>query len=407
MKKVYKIAFLLISLTIPFLMANGQTLPAACGGSKVRYGVTGLPGSNYNWVIDGGIINNNYNDSVDVTWNNIQGLHELTVTEYTVTNCVANPVSELVMINIPPNPNLGDTVKVCQGQSTNIGTTVYYNQPSFLWNNDSTSSSISVSVPGWYVLQVTDSGGCVITDSVNLALNPIPDPNLGGPYYVCQGQSINIGTSVSYDKPSFLWNTGSTSGSISVSNQGWYELLVTDSAGCFTMDSAYLTVNALPNIPLSKDTTIPASTSLTLNAGSGNNYYLWNTGQNSQEININNPGTYWVTVTDIAGCVKTDTIIVKEGIATINIRIPNAFTPDNSVENKNWDIVALNNYPNASVEVYDRWGRMVFQAKNGYPSPGWDGTCRGKNLPMDSYFYNIKLNDGTTSSYKGSVTIIR
>jgi len=336
MKKVYKIAFLLISLTIPFFMANGQNLPVACGGSKVRYGVTGLPGSNFKWNIDGGIINNIYNDSIDVTWNNIQGIHELTVTEYTVTNCVANPDTVLVLVNIMPNPNLG------------------------------------------------------------------------GPLNVCQGQSINIGTSVSYDKPSFLWNTGSTSSSISASTQGWYEILVTDSAGCFTRDSAYLSVNALPIIPLSKDTTIIGTIgSLTLNAGSGDLNYLWNNGQNSQEIDIISPGTYWVSVTSIDGCSKTDTIIVKESAVTLTIKIPNAFTPNNDGENDNWDIQELNNYPNASVEVYDRWGRMVFQAKNGYPSPGWDGTSRGKNLPMDSYFYNIKLNDGSTTKFKGSVTIIR
>ncbi len=335
MKKVFKLAFLLISLTLPFFKATGQNLPVACGGSKVRYGVTGLPGSTFNWVIDGGTINNNYNDSIDVTWNNIQGLHEITVTEYTVNNCIAAPVNNLVLVNIPQDPNLGD------------------------------------------------------------------------PLNICQGQTVNIGTSVNYNQPSFIWNTGSTVSSIKVSNQGWYELQVTDSAGCVIKDSVYLTVNALPNIPLSKDTTLCGVTSITLNAGQGDNYYLWSTGKNSQEIDVTDPATYWVKVTSTNGCEKTDTIIVNECTVTASIKIPNAFTPNNNGPNDYWEIKDLNNYPNASVEIYDRWGRMVYQANNGYPSPGWDGTCRGKNLPMDSYFYFIKLNDGSTSNFKGSVTIIR
>ncbi len=408
MKKFFKLAFLLSSLTITFLHATGQTLPVACGGSMVRYGVTGLPGSTYNWVIDGGTITNNYNDSIDVTWNYNQGLHEITVTEYTVTNCVAAPVSDLVLVKLPQNPNLPDSVEICKGQSINIGTSVVYNTPEFLWNTGATTNSISASKPGWYILQVTDSADCVISDSTLLTYKSIPSPDLGSQYGVCQGQTTTIATTVTYNQPSYIWNTGATSSSIKVGNQGWYLLQVTDSSGCVTKDSAYLTVYALPIIPLAKDTMLCGGiTSITLNAGSGDNSYLWSTNQNSEEIEVKDPATYWVKVTNINGCVKTDSIVVKECTAAITIKIPNAFTPNGDGENDTWEIQELINYPNASVEIYDRWGRLVYQAKNGYPSPGWDGTSHGRNLPMDSYFYFIKLNDGTSSSYKGSVTIIR
>ncbi len=336
MKKVLKIAFLLISLAFLHLQTNGQTLPVVCGGSKVRYGVTGLPDSNFDWVIEGGTINNNYNDSVDVTWNNIQGIHELTVTEYTATNCVGAPVTDLVLLSVPPNPGLGDSSVICQGQTTTIGTTVTYNQPTY------------------------------------------------------------------------QWNTGSTSNSITVSTQGWYKLQVTDSAGCSVKDSTFLAVNALPVVPLTKDTILCGSvTSIELNAGSDGLYYLWSNNQNSPIIDVTIPDIYWVQVTGNDGCVKSDTVIVKECTVANNIKVPNAFTPNNDGENDTWEIKDLDNYPNASVEIYDRWGRMVYQAKNGYPSTGWDGTSRGRNLPMDSYFYFIKLNDGSTTSLKGSVTIIR
>jgi len=337
MKKVSKIAFLLISLAFLHLQTYGQNLPVVCGGSQVRYGVTGLPGSNFDWVIEGGIINVNYNDSVDVTWNNIQGIHELTVTEYTVTNCVGAPEADLVMVSVPSNPDLGDSMKTCKGQS------------------------------------------------------------------------VSIGTNVSYNQPSYQWNTGATSKSIIVSNQGWYKLQVTDSAGCTVKDSLYLAVNALPVIPLGKDTTLCGTvTSIALNAESpGGLFYLWSNNQNSPVIDVDQPATYWVKVTNEYGCEKADTIIVNECTVATNIRVPNAFTPNGDNSNDTWVIQDLDNYPKASVEVYDRWGRIVFQAKNGFPSGGWDGTCRGKNLPMDSYFYFIKLNDGSTTSLKGSVTIIR
>jgi gliding motility-associated-like protein len=315
---------------------NGQTLPVVCGGSKVRYGVSGLPDSNFDWVIEGGTINVNYNDSIDVTWNNIQGIHQLSVTEYTVTNCTGAPVTELVMVSVPPSPNLGDSMKICKGQTVSIGTTVKYNHPSYLWNTNATSSSITASNQEWYYLQVTDSAGCTVHDSI------------------------------------------------------------------------YLAVNALPVIPLAKDTTLCGKiTSIALNAETpGGLYYLWSNNQNSPTIDVDVANTYWVKVTNENGCEKSDTIVVKQCTVANNIFVPNAFTPGDN-NNSTWVIQDLEKYPNASVDVYDRWGRIVYQAKEGYPSTGWDGSCRGRNLPMDSYFYIIKINDGSTTSLKGSVTIIR
>jgi gliding motility-associated-like protein len=46
----------------------------------------------------------------------------------------------------------------------------------------------------------------------------------------------------------------------------------------------------------------------TLDAGTGFTSYYWNTGANTQTIVVNNPGTYWVTVTNAQGCIHTDTV---------------------------------------------------------------------------------------------------
>jgi gliding motility-associated-like protein len=91
---------------------------------------------------------------------------------------------------------------------------------------------------------------------------------------------------------------------------------------------------------------------------------------------------------------------------TLNDLIPNAFTPNGDGDNETWRIDLLLDYREASVSVFNRWGQLVYRAEKGYPSAGWDGTSRGKLLPMDTYFYVIDLKDGK-KPLVGSVNLIR
>ncbi|MCK4701142.1 MAG: gliding motility-associated C-terminal domain-containing protein, partial [Bacteroidales bacterium] len=59
----------------------------------------------------------------------------------------------------------------------------------------------------------------------------------------------------------------------------------------------------------------------------------------------------------------------------------------------------------AIVEIYTRWGKLIFRSDNGYQD-FWDGTFKGQELPMDSYHYIIDLGDGSTPIV-GSITIVR
>ncbi len=62
-------------------------------------------------------------------------------------------------------------------------------------------------------------------------------------------------------------------------------------------------------------------------------------------------------------------------------------------------------YPKAVIEIFNRWGKIVFKSENGYDPP-WYGTYKGRSLPVDSYYYFIDLNNGT-KPVDGHVTIVR
>jgi len=63
-------------------------------------------------------------------------------------------------------------------------------------------------------------------------------------------------------------------------------------------------------------------------------------------------------------------------------------------------------YPDALVQVFNRYGENVYQTKD-YTSRPWDGKYKGTDQPNGVFVYLIQLNDAEKRILKGYVTIIR
>lgn len=111
--------------------------------------------------------------------------------------------------------------------------------------------------------------------------------------------------------------------------------------------------------------------------------------------------TYRLTVADRAGCELTGEVTVR---VLEPLAIPNSFTPNGDGINDLWEIEGLNLFPNAVVQVFNRWGASVFSSY-GYASP-WDGQFRGTPLPSATYYYMIS-SDVLQRPLSGAVTILR
>ena len=111
--------------------------------------------------------------------------------------------------------------------------------------------------------------------------------------------------------------------------------------------------------------------------------------------------TYKLTVTARGGCQLSDLVFVK---LLKFPTIPNTFTPNNDGINDTWRIDYLNTYPDNRVQVFTRTGQLVFESR-GYNTP-WDGTLKGKSLPVDTYYYIIEPGNGR-DPITGYVTIIK
>jgi gliding motility-associated-like protein len=131
-------------------------------------------------------------------------------------------------------------------------------------------------------------------------------------------------------------------------------------------------------------------------------------GTGSSYTPSNNTGTtvYYLSE-DVSGCNSNpDSVSVTITVCdTITLEIPTGFTPDGDGTNDVWDIPGLNTlYPENTVQVYGRWGGLLFESPDHYATT-WDGTYKGKELPVGSYYFVIDLGDGS-DPIKGTVTII-
>ena len=108
----------------------------------------------------------------------------------------------------------------------------------------------------------------------------------------------------------YLWSTGATTSTISVSDEGTYSVTGSTADGCKLTDVIKLVVSK-PVVNLGTDLTICNSDTAVLDAGDLFTNFVWSTYQISQKISVTKAGTYSVQVTDKYGCKALDDIKVS------------------------------------------------------------------------------------------------
>jgi gliding motility-associated-like protein len=109
---------------------------------------------------------------------------------------------------------------------------------------------------------------------------------------------------------------------------------------------------------------------------------------------------YFLTYTSPLGCDRTDSVTVR-----VLFELPNTITPDGDGVNDTWTIPQIENFPDALVQIFNRWGVKVFSS-TGYNEP-WDGRRDGEDLPAGAYYYIIDYNFEGKDNLNGTVNIIR
>jgi gliding motility-associated-like protein len=137
--------------------------------------------------------------------------------------------------------------------------------------------------------------------------------------------------------------------------------------------------------------------------GTGGNQYSLN-GEDYGDTNVyivTEEGTYTVIVTDSSGCQATASIEIE----FLGPCIPNWFTPDGDGNNDTWTPGCIEDYPNLTFDIFDRYGRKVATYSVGQT---WDGRYNGSELPTGDYWYVVKPNSPLIEKdYVGHFTLYR
>lgn len=141
---------------------------------------------------------------------------------------------------------------------------------------------------------------------------------ISGDTLICGNQFTTLAAPTGY--ASYSWSNGSNNSSISVNQQNTYCVTVTNEHGCTVEDCISVIKLTELSVEISGSPVFCVGESEVLTADTGFSTYLWSTNENSQSIEINQAGTYCVTVTDDFGCTGENCFAVSENPAiSVNI----------------------------------------------------------------------------------------
>ena len=332
--------------------------------------------------------------------------------------------------------NAGNGGIVCPGASFSIGGkpsasggkppyTYSWSPATGLMNTTTANPVCNLSTDVFYTLTVKDDTGAVATSNVGFSMNYLQYIDAGIDTSICVAGTALIGGSknVTGQNITYSWlpvaglNDSSLPQPTAAPKQTTTYTLTSTTPGC-NPTTHLVTVNIIPTpaINAGTDITINEGETTTLHA-SGGFFYDWSPANTLTYPKTAEPNAQPILTTDYillgadksGNCKATDTvtIIVKPYDEPV---FYNTFTPNSDNNNDTWYIGNIEKYPNNEVEIFNRYGKLVFKTtgyENRWNGNTWDGKAFGNDVPSATYFYIVDLGVAGKNKYHGTVTIVR
>ncbi|MEC3905816.1 gliding motility-associated C-terminal domain-containing protein [Tamlana sp. 2201CG12-4] len=365
---------------------------------------------------------------------------------YTVTNACGVDTSEVVVtVTQAPDAGTDNSLSICVGDMSTdlfdlLGTTA---QSGGVWSPVLSSGTgvfdPTVDVSGVYIYTVTAISPCVLdaTAEVTVTVNDSPaiivlEPN---PEF-CQSDNPTVASLSASIRPIGTVNwyedmalTLPLSDGDSLIDGEDYYATQTNSTGCES--SVPVQINVTVNdvsTPTWNDPSVtycindnPTINDLTLNITEYNvatNNVIWYDsaigGTIISEGTALEATTYYaVLIDETTGCESSVRLEVTPNVTACGkLSMPDGFSPNGDGVNDTFEIDNLSLiYPNFEIEIYNRYGNMVYRGNAN--SPSFDGTSNKSSgiakgdLPVGVYFYIFNFNDGENKPEQGRLYLSR
>jgi gliding motility-associated-like protein len=364
----------------------------------------------------------------------------------TCGTAVSNVVTVRVQPAVTPTVSLATPPVQCPGTAltftavaTDVGTA-----PTFQWfvnnvavANGPTFTSSTVVTGDQVRVQVTPTAGLCSTGpataTVTVTRTATPQPTLaivvqpGGP--VCLGETLTFSIASVTEAgpaPTYQWQvnggnvvgaTGPVFASTTLRDGQTVTLVLRTTTACgqpVTVVSNGVVVRIQPPVVVNAgpDKEILEGTSILLEGTADGTYPVTWTPAAGLTIPPSNPlrpiaaplvTTTYTLSAGAGGCASSDQVTVTVRPA---IRIPNAFTPNGDGRDDTWQIEFIEQYPENTVTVFNRWGNKIFSAENYSRANEWRGDINGQPAPVGTYYYVVVTKGPLGRSYAGSITVL-
>ena len=316
-----------------------------------------------------------------------------TVEAVDAVGCVST-ASIQVTINPVPNPTIysSEGTTICPGGSGTL-LNVDPSYIAFSWSTGSTIATTQVVTGGTYTVQVTNIYGC--SANASIYINEPEFELLASSQALCSGNSAELSA---LGGGSYLWSTGETTSSITVSpiQSATYSVDITIGS-CSAQLETTVYVTDMPSSSVQDTIFVAFGEQVTLEGPEGFISYSWFPqddllNYSTQETIFTGTESTVYTVNSIAGngCERTDTMVV----IVLKINAPTGFSPNGDNVNDAFVIPELGTY-DGSLVIWNRWGDIVLEEHH-YQND-WKGYCTAPlcmgsgKLPEGTYFYEVDI----------------
>lgn len=351
------------------------------------------------------------------TWTPSTGLDDPTLEQPTATPSVTTTytaevtdicggvtslVTSVAIFDIP-DPGLPDSVSLCPGEMATLSVSPLVGVPAPVWSDGTTGWDWMGNAAGWQSVIVAPLPACTGEDSTYV-LPQSPQAPVFEVAPLCPGDFMFIPWPAGWSG----WEVDGVPAEPAgwtVTDSGVYFFVATeDASGCDVAGSIPVPNGALPELGLPDRIELCDGAAAVLEVFAPDPVN-WNDGETGSIRVVREPGLYIASHVAECGSVTDSTLVVNVACGCA-VYAPSAFSPDGDLINDAWRPTFECAPDEYSLQIYDKWGGLVWQSAD--PEEFWTGGYREDGRPLDEKLYFVR--DGIYAfqlTYRDPTSLVR